>query len=130
MAKATQYCVGLENQPGMLAKLCATLRLAGVRIEALFVSDDEDSVWVNLLVDQNAAAEDAFKAGRYHFFTEPVLKVCAADGPGRLEQIAASLAEAGVNINYVYGSCTDNAPFTLVLHVSDRDKAADVLARG
>jgi hypothetical protein len=127
MAKATQFCVGLENKPGKLARLCATLREAGVKIEALFVSDDEGCTWVNLLVDGNEAAEKALKAADYHFFTEQVLKVLAADGPGRLEQIAASLAEADVNINYVYGSCSENAPFTLVLHVSDRDKAAEVL---
>lgn len=28
MAKATQYCVGLDNKPGTLGKLCGVLKLA------------------------------------------------------------------------------------------------------
>ena len=42
MAKATQFCVGLANKPGSLAKLCAALSRAKVNIEAISVAD---STW-------------------------------------------------------------------------------------
>ena len=46
MSQATQFCVGLENKPGVLASLCAAIQRADVKIAALFVSDDEDFCWV------------------------------------------------------------------------------------
>ncbi len=129
MAVATQFCVGLEDKPGMLAKLCATLREAEVAIEALFVSDDEGCCWVNLLVSSNAATEKALKDGKYNFFTEKVLKLQAQDGTGELERVAIQLAEANVNVDYVYGSSTEKTPITFVLHVSDLDRADKLLKR-
>ena len=38
MPAATQFCVGLDNQPGMLSELCELMTEAKVNIEALCVA--------------------------------------------------------------------------------------------
>jgi len=124
MAKATQFCVGLENKPGMLAKLCEDLKHANVNIEAIFVTDDEDCAWVNFVVAATCDPEQALIEGGYKFFTEKVLTVQMENRPGALQHVAAKLAEAGVNIDYVYGSCGEQPTFMLVLNVDDLDGAA------
>jgi hypothetical protein len=127
MSKVTQFCVGLPDQPGVLADLCGALRTADVNINALFVSDDPDCCWVNMIVQPVDAARRVLQEGRYNFFTEQVLAMKLANHPGELERVAKKLAAAHVNINYVYGSCADSGGFTLVINVSDPSGAAQAL---
>jgi hypothetical protein len=127
MAQATQFCVGLDNQPGMLAKLCEHLKQAGVNIEALFVSDDENCSWVNFIAAKTCDPERALSDGGYRFFTEKVLTVRMDNRPGALQDVAAQLAEAGVNIDYVYGSAGAEPSFMLVVQVDDLTRAEKAL---
>jgi hypothetical protein len=124
MPKATQFCVGLDNKPGTLAKLCATLNRAKVNIDAISVADSADCVWVRLLALPTAAAKAALTKGHFSFCTQRVLALKAVNRPGELERIAAKLAKAGVNVNYVYGSGAGASPSTLVFSVSNLEQAA------
>jgi len=124
MALATQFCVGLDNKPGMLARLAGALRRAKVNIEAIAVADSADCCWVRLLASPTAAAKTALTRGRFNFSTQRVLCLKVANRPGELERIASRLAKAGVNIHYVYGSNAKGPTSTLVLAVSDLARAA------
>ncbi len=126
MVEATQFCIGLDNKTGILATLCGCLRRANVNIEALFVSHDEQFCWVTLIASRTSAASSALMKGGYHFFTEQVLTLQGDNRQGQLETISAKLSEAGVNINYIYGSAAGSS-FMVVLNVSDLARAAKVL---
>ncbi len=118
MAVATQFCIGLENKPGALAELCGILRRADVNVDALYVSEDEDCTWVNFVASPVPVANDVLAEAGHDFFTEKVLVVRVDDRPGELERVSSKLAEASININYVYGSCV-NGSCTLVFNVDD-----------
>lgn len=126
MPESTQFCIGLENKPGVLAKLCAAICQAQIKVEALFVSDDEDFCWVNMVSSPVEATRHMLAEGGYNFFTEKVL-VVRVDGAEALEAIASNLAEGGVNINNIYGSCAEGAASTLVMNVSDLPKALTIV---
>lgn len=128
MNEATQFCIGLDDQPGLLAELCGALRTGGVNIEAIFVADDPDCCWVNVVLDTVAAARKVLTEHGYNFFTEPVLTIELDDRPGEMERVAGTLSAADVNINYVYGSSTKGERFFLVLNVSDVPRAKKALS--
>lgn len=127
MAKATQFSVGLANQPGMLAKLCGALKRAKVNIDAISVADGSDCCWVRLVASPAAKAKQALTRGRFGFSTQRVLTAAAQNRPGELEKLAGKLARAGVNVNYVYGSNAKAGPSTLVFGVNDLNRAAKAL---
>ncbi|MEP0766627.1 MAG: hypothetical protein HRF45_08830 [Fimbriimonadia bacterium] len=132
MAKATQFCVALENQPGMLAKLCGVLKRAKVNIEAISVADNVDCAWVRIVASPANAAADALKKAGYNVCKQRVLTVKTVNKPGEMEAIATKLAKAKVNINYVYGTgaaCKDPECdcSVLVFGVSDVDAAEKAL---
>ena len=127
MNETTQFCVGLENKPGLLAKLCGALRSADINIDALSVSDDTDCCWVNMLASPVETVDRVLGDAGYRFFTEKVLRLQIGNSPGALEEIATRLAEAQVNINYVYGGGAEGSPCVLVLGVSDCQKALQAL---
>jgi len=127
MAEETQFCVGLEHKPGTLTRLCHMLRTKGVNIEALFVSNDADVAWVNFVAKPIERAEEALRESQHKFFTETVLTVQVENKSGEIEQIATKLADAKVNINYVYGSGAGGHPSIIVLSVDDPQKAAQAI---
>lgn len=126
MIESEQFCIGLENKPGMLAALCGGLQDAGVNIEAVFVSDEDNLCWVNLVASPVEAAGRALQEKGYNYFTERVLVCRLDDKPGELKRVSSDLAEAGININYVYGGCAGGA-CTVVLHVDDLPRAVEKL---
>lgn len=128
MPKAVQFTVALDNTAGTLAQLCARLRKAGVNIRAISVNDNTDCGWVRLIATPPDKARRALEKARYTVCAGQVLTVAAANKPGSLERIASKLARAGVNVNYVYGSTPDGGQSTLVLGVSNLNKAERALA--
>jgi hypothetical protein len=124
--EATQFCIAMKNKPGVLGALCASLRAAGVNVDALYVAGDDDCCWVNFVAGPVRQATETLAAEGHNFFTERVLVLRVPDEPGALERVSLRLAEADININYVYGSCTGGA-CTLVLNVDEVDQAAKVL---
>ncbi len=127
MFQKTQFCVGIDNKPGMLAKLCHDLRSVDVNIEALCISEDTDCVWVNIVATPADRATVALEGKGYRFLTENVLTLEVANKPGELERIATTLAEASVNISYIYGAGASGAACELVLSVDDATRACEVL---
>lgn len=127
MAKVTQFCVGLPNKPGTLARLCSALRRAKVNIDAVCVADGTDCSWVRFVASPAAAAKTALTRGRFDFCTQRVLALRVPDRPGELARIADKLAKARVNVNYVYGSNAGAPGAVLVLSVSDLDRAAQAV---
>ena len=127
MPVATQFCIGIENEAGVLAALCARLCKAGVNVDALYVADEEDSCWVNFVASPVPVASEVLAREGYNFFTEQVLVVEVQDEPGELESVSSKLAAAGINMNYVYGSCTRGC-CTLVINVDELERAASAIA--
>ncbi len=124
MAIVTQFCVALDNRPGTLAKLCRVLKHAKVNIGAISVSDNAECCWVRLVGLPAGKARTALTRGRYNFRTKRVLMLRVTHRVGVMERVATRLARAGVNINYVYGSNAEGPTSTLVLSVSDLNRAA------
>ncbi len=128
MARGTQLCVSLENKPGQLAKLTATLAQAKVNIEAISVVDTATCCLVRLVTSSNAKAKAALSRAGLTPCQQPVILLKLADAPGALAGVAKKLADKGVNIDYVYGSAAGaGKPSLLVLGVDDIAKALKIL---
>ena len=121
---ATQLAVFLANRPGALARVCDALAKAEININALATSDTVDHSVVRMVVsDPTKALMLLGEAGVLALETE-VLMIETANQPGVLATIAERLAEADVNIEYVYlagGRGVENG--LIVLRPSNIEKA-------
>jgi hypothetical protein len=128
MEKVTQLSIALENSPGQLGRLCRVLAHAGINIRGISVSDAADVSTVRLIPSDAAAAKKALREAGIAFLLQEVLVLPLDDKPGALEAVAIRLAEADVNIHYVYGT-GDGRPgkANMVLRVSDVDRARQAL---
>ncbi|HUU30477.1 MAG TPA: ACT domain-containing protein [Phycisphaerae bacterium] len=129
MEKAMQLTVTMENVPGQLGRLCRILSQASVNLRGISVSDAADVSVIRLCVSDPSAAKTALREAGVSFVAQEVLLLEVDDKPGVLEQVAARLGEAKVNVRYVYGSSDGGKRKTvLILKVDDPDRARQALA--
>ena len=127
MARGTQLSLALENKPGQVAKVAATLARAKVNIEAISVVDSAEVGVVRLITSSNAKARAALKKAGLNVVQTPVIITKLPNEPGALAAAARKLAAAKVNVEYIYGSAARKGqPSTIVIGVSDIERAAKV----
>ena len=117
---AQDYTVMLPNRPGVLANLSTTIGKAGINIEGVSGTQYQDKVVLHLLFDKGPEAQALLSKNKIVVMSSrEVLVVDIADKPGELGKITQKMANAEVNIDFVY-LATNNR---LVLGVDDPEKA-------
>jgi hypothetical protein len=87
------------DRPGELARVAQTLSNAGVNIEGIA----EIGGVVHVLARDPSAARSALRAGGYTIDGElEVLVLPMTDRPGELSMIMQRLADASVNLRFIY----------------------------
>jgi len=128
MEKATQLSVALENVPGQLSRLCRVMAQAKVNIRGISVSDSADISTIRLVVSDPSAAKTALREAGLSFVSQEVLVVELEDKPGALEEVAARLGDAGLNVLYIYGTGdVVGGKARLVIRVDDVNRARQTL---
>src|SRR5438128_9393718 len=125
---ATQLAVFLANRPGALTRVCAALAQAGINIHALSTSDTVDHSVVRMVVSDPTKALMLLGEAGVLALEGDVLMIEGENKPGVLEKIAEHLADAKVNIDYLYLASSPKAQRgLLILRPSDVEKAQRVL---
>lgn len=121
-----QLAIFLENQPGALCRLTQDLLSQKINIEALSVVDSVDHAVVRIIVDKPIEALHRLGEVGVLVVDTDMLRVPMNNAPGELNKIANKLLEAGINLEYAYGS-TIGTEAALYLRVVEMEKAMQVL---
>lgn len=97
-----QLTVFVENTQGSLVNITDTLAQKGVNLRALSIADTKDFGLLRLIVNDNDVAAAALTEKGYLLKITDVVGVKIGDAPGMLSKSLAVLAEAGVNVEYLY----------------------------
>jgi len=96
-----QLTVFVENKQGSLVDITDTLAENNVNLRALSIADTQEFGLLRLIVNDNDAAVAALTEKGYLLkVTEVGVKI--GDAPGKLSKALAVLADAGVNVEYLY----------------------------
>lgn len=129
ISRAIQLAVFLSNRPGALVRVCDALGKVGINIHGLAISDTVDHSVVRMVVSEPTKALMLFGEAGVLALENDVLMIEAANAPGMLAKIAERLAEARVNIEYMY--LATDAKFDrglMILRPNDVEKAEEALA--
>ena len=123
-----QLSIFVQNRSGKLASSLGVLRDSGIDIRALTIADTPDFGILRLLVDDPAKAEAVLHENGFLVQSTDVVVVPVRDERGGLASLLEPMAEAGVNIEYMYSliardakeaymvfRVTDNAAFLAML---------------
>ena len=122
MPVRTELNLRLPNSPGALAGVCRLLADEHVNIIAMAL---ESSGQLRLVVDNHVRGAGALRGQQHQVTEREVVVTSIANGPGALAPVLALAADAGVNIDYAYGSAPERtAGAAIVLGVEDAQRSA------
>ncbi len=118
----TELTLRLQNNPGAASRVCQTL--ADDRVNILALQLESHGV-LRLLVDNPLHAANLLRERRMQVEERDVLYTVVPNDPGVLSKIAKIIADAGINVEYLYASAVEGHPMAaLVIGVPDAKKAS------
>jgi hypothetical protein len=121
--KVKQLSVFIENKAGRVSEITEVLGHANVNIRGFSVSDTADYGIVRLVVDRPDDAVTALHGAGFTVKESDVICLKLPDQPGGLAGVLRVIADAGVNIEYVYSLIST----FVVVNVADVDRALQLL---
>lgn len=107
MAKAKrikQLSFTMPNRVGLLSEVSTAIAGAKVNINAICAYEMEDKAYFMLTTDSNAKAKKALIPLGVEVKEEDIIAVEMPNKVGELEKVAKKIANAGIDINYMYGT--------------------------
>lgn len=122
MAIRTELSLRIQNSPGALGGVCRLMSAEHVGIIAISL---EATGQLRLVVDNHVHGAAVLRE-RHHSVTERSVVVLAlSNAPGSLAAALKLVADAGINIDYVYGGAADGgSSASVVLGVDDAMRAS------
>jgi len=127
--KVEQISVFLENKPGALAEVTRILGESGVNIRALSLADTKDFGILRLIVNDNEKAKEVLGRKGLTVRKTEVVAIEVPDRPGGLADIMKLLAEAAINVEYLYAFVQRSGQNAIIIFRFDEtDRAITVLS--
>lgn len=130
MAKATktkQLSFTLPNRPGLLSEIASALAGAKVNIIAICAYEMGQTASFVMNVDSNTKAKKALAGIGADVKEEDVVVVEMPNKVGELEKVAKRIADAGINIEYVYGTTSTGKTSSCIFKTANNKKAIGVI---
>lgn len=122
MAIRIELTLRLQNSPGSLARVCQIIADERVDIVALNLANP---LLLRLVVDNPVHAAATLREHHYHVEEREVLFTTAANNPGSVLRLTRLIAEAGINVEYLYATTLDGqAMASIVVGVPDAARAS------
>ncbi len=130
MAKATKerlLSFSMKDKPGLLSEITARLAKAKVNISAVCAYAWDDTAYFDMTTDGNARAKKALKDLKLEFEEEDVIAVEMPNRVGELDKVARAIADAGINIGYMYATASSGKTAKCLFSTSDNRKAMKLI---
>ena len=128
--KLPQLSVFLENRPGSLMEPLKVLAAANINLVSISLADTEQFGILRLVLKDWEFAKSVLERDGWVVNVSDVVAVDVDDQPGALVQMLGILAEAGINIEYMYAfALRRNVKAVLLFRFEDPDAAIAVLER-
>ena len=122
-----QLTVFLENREGRLESVTDLLANNNINIACLALADTSEYGVLRLIVSDPDKAKAALKEAGYSARLTEVLGVRLSQIPGTVSKLTKTLASEGINIEYMYTLSSSKEFGSMILKVSDIEKASSVV---
>ena len=131
-----QLSLFLENKPGNVQKACRTLADIGINIEMMTLAETEQFGILRILVKEWERAKDVLENDGFIVRVSDVVALAVGHRPGSLSDILDILADAELNIEYMYSvfqhikrEKPDLDSAIIVFRFNDPDAAVETLQK-
>jgi len=130
MTSIHQISIFLENRAGSLSEITQLLAESGVNLRALSIAESADYGVLRIIADDAEKATAALLEKGCVLSMTPVTVVSVPDQPSGLSELLKVLAEANIDIEYMYSLFThQNGKAYMVFRISDDQTFRETLSR-
>lgn len=123
-----QISVLLGNVPGTLSRVASILEREDITTKAVLSASTAENSMVRLVVNDPERAAAVLESFNFNYEMTPVLAAEVPLHPGGMDAILKHLAEAEINIHYLYTTINRIGKETIVILGVDKiEEAMDVL---
>jgi hypothetical protein len=129
MAKAKrvkEISFSIPNRVGLLSEVTTAIAGLKVNINAICAYSMENNAFFMLTTSSNAKAKKALASLGVGIEEKDVVQVEVSNRPGELQKVAKKIADAGIDIQYVYAT-TGGGKATCVFKSADDQRAIKVV---
>lgn len=125
--RAKQLSFMMADRAGLLSEVTTALADAKVNISNICAYNMQGEANFMLTADSNAKAKKALAPLGVEIKEYDVFVVEMPNKPGELQKVAKKIADAGINIIYLYGTTGSGRSVTGVFTTSDDAKAVKLI---
>ena len=129
MAKATktkQLIFSLPNRIGLLAEVVTAITEAEMNIEALCVYEKVYGYFM-MVTNNNTKAKKILTKMGAEVHMEDIISLELSNKVGQLEKVTKIIADAGLDIHFIYGCPAKNKAAVLILKTENDNKALKLI---
>jgi len=123
----TELFAALPSGVGVLADVAGSLGAAGINIVAIGAYDKAGHGEFYLLTDDNKRAAELLRGMGAEVTESTAVVVDVDDHPGSLGAVAAAIAVAGINIDWVYATTNGVGREMVLFKTSDNEAVVTLL---
>lgn len=125
--KVKEISFTMTNQVGLLSEITTAIAGAKVNITSICAYGMENTAYFMLTTGGNAKAKKALAPLGVAIEEKDVVEVEVLDKPGELQKVAKKIADAGIDIAYMYATASSGKKETCIFMTSDNVKAIKVI---
>jgi hypothetical protein len=125
--KVKEISFTMPNKVGLLSEITGAIAGAKVNITSLCAYAMEKKAFFMLTTDSNAKAKKTLAPLGVRIEEEDVVEVELANKSGELEKVAKRMADAGIDIEYMYATAGAGKTATCVFKTADDKKTIKVI---
>ena len=121
--KVKEISFTMSNKVGLLSEVTRAVAGAKVNITSICAYAMENNAYFMLTTDSNTKAKRALEPMGVLIEERDVVEIEVPDKPGELQKIAKKIAEAGIDIEYMYATASSGKKETCIFMTADNPKA-------
>ena len=123
-----QISVFLENRAGQLVEITGILAKGGIDLRAINIAEAQDYGVLRLIADDARKAAMLLSENNFVVSVTPVVAVAVSDRAGTLNEVLDDIAQAGIDIGYMYSSFgKEDGIAYMIFRVDEPEKLIEAL---
>ncbi len=118
-----QLMVTVTNKVGSLSELSHVIASSGINLLAICAYGVENKGVIMFVSDNTVEAKRLLKAKKYDVREEEVVLISLDNKPGALQTVTQKVADAGIDLNLLYGSVDIQGKTSRVVLTSEDNNA-------
>ncbi|MCD6228343.1 MAG: ACT domain-containing protein [Candidatus Omnitrophica bacterium] len=129
VVKGEEVFLTVPNKVGLLEEICKLISESGVNIRAICAYVVDDKALFRIVTSDNTKTKEILEANNYSLEKKEVVIVELPDKVGELYNFASKIKNAGIDLNYIYGTTAAPQENAILVFSSDNnEKVLDLLS--